>query len=258
MTDYFYQIKVRKTEFDKDEFWATPWHWPPVFSGKVTADDRKKARAMIEEEFGKDIPLRSKNEEDPYLLRITEIKERDDRTRKLFEIVQCKDCGDGFRTIDHYNNPFIKYKGNEFCSDECCDQWKLRDRNERMFAENENCDGNRPPVIYQITNNVTQLSYIGQTTQAFTLRWWQHFFHGTDTKFHRAIKESDLTDWKFTIVEVINMKRKPEDMSPTAYINSREQFWITTLDTIKNGYNTATAKSEPDSLPLFESQEAHA
>lgn len=255
MPKFLYQIKVRKSEYDPDEFWATPWQWPPVFTDVIEADNRKQAREMVDAEFGRKFPMRTNDENEPYLLKISEVKPNDTRTLSLTDVRECKDCGSGFRVVDHYNNPNIDYKGNEFCSDECKDRWTIRDRNERMFSDEEDCGRNRPIVIYMIMNMKSGRCYVGQTTQAFTLRWWQHFFHGTDTKFHKAIADSELTDWNFSIVEVVNMDKKPERQSPSEYISEREQHWIKEFNAVDDGYNTATAKALPEAMPLFEGEE---
>lgn len=44
MPDFHYQIKGRQTsEYEGDSGWA----WPPVFSGLVTAPDKKAAKAFL-------------------------------------------------------------------------------------------------------------------------------------------------------------------------------------------------------------------
>jgi hypothetical protein len=96
------------------------------------------------------------------------------------------------------------------------------------------------PVIYMIQNNMTKMCYVGQTTQAFTLRWYQHFFQGGKTKFHQAIKESSVMDWTFRIVEIVEIDKEKYKKSEevTKYITEREQFYIKHFDCINNGYNS--------------------
>lgn len=238
MPEYYYQIKARLD--GNDSF--SRWSWPPVFSGKISADNKQQARAVIDAEYGQKFPMRvlaRDIESAAFLLNLQEIDPRDTRTHELFEIRMCKHCNGGFKVIDHYNNTKQRYAGRDFCSDDCKES-HVKEHDATLFA-NAN-GGAHPPVIYRITHNVTGMSYVGQTTQAFTLRWWQHFFHGTDTKFHRAIKDSRMTDWAFAVIEVVDLTQRSEGMSNADYIHAREQHWIDQFDTIANGYNTATSK----------------
>jgi hypothetical protein len=54
MPDFFYQIKARQ---ESDSEWNR-WIWPPVFSGKVQAADKKQARALVDAEYGQKFPMR--------------------------------------------------------------------------------------------------------------------------------------------------------------------------------------------------------
>ena len=95
------------------------------------------------------------------------------------------------------------------------------------------------------------MSYIGKTTQAFTLRWWQHFSSETNTKFSKEINQTSLKDWVFSIIEIIN-EEEAQDQNKTldAWISEREQFHINDNDSINNGYNSVIAIKEnnPDEL----------
>lgn len=245
MTNWFYQIKARQ---NSDSSYGG-WIWPPVFSGKVEAETKADARAMIDQEYGQKFPMRvlSKDIETAhFLLSIHEIDPDDTRTNGLFTIRQCQVCAGGFRVIDHYNNQRQRYAGRDFCSDDCKVEW-TKEHDARLFTST--ATGKIPPVIYKIDNKNTGLSYVGQTIQPFTLRWWQHFAHGTNTKFHQAIDNSHLSDWAFSVIEVIAKSDIPNGQTLAEFICGREQYWIDHFDTIKNGYNTATAKSAPAELP---------
>lgn len=234
--DFYYQIKAK----DLDSGFGS-WGWPPLFSGMVSATDKKKAKLIIEDDYGRQFPLRVLKkdlEHNHYLLSIREIKEGDDRTRSLFDVVQCKQCESGFRQIDLYNDHNQRNKGAEFCSDECRQEHYNKNRTVRP-----DISGNNQPVIYQIYNNKTGMSYIGKTTQVFTLRWYQHFYQGGDSKFHTAISGSDLMDWEFKIVDVIDTSNAKD---PDKFIANREQFWIDEFDSINNGYNSVPAAISPD------------
>lgn len=248
MPDFYYQIKARQ---DTDCEYSR-WIWPPVFSGMVTADNKKDARALVDEEYGQKFPMRVMEKDlktANFLLALREVPDNDHRTRGLFSLRPCKKCGGGFRVIDHYNNHHQKYVGADFCSDDCKTEW-TKEHDAALFT-NTSASGH-PPVIYRIENIKTGMSYVGQTSQPFTLRWWQHFFHGTNTKFHQAIANSQMTDWIFSVLEVIDMNSKPDDLRASDFIFNREQFWIDKLGTIAGGYNTATAKLLPEPTPLLE------
>lgn len=247
MTEFFYQIKARQ---DSDSEYNR-WIWPPVFSGMVCAADKKEARALVDQQYGQKFPMRVLAKDiatAQFLLNIREILPGDKRTQELFTVRDCKACGGGFRIIDHYNNHHQRYSGRDFCCDDCKEEW-AKEHDARLFTSN--AAASHPPVIYKIENIITGMCYVGQTSQPFTLRWWQHFFHGTNTKFHQAIASSQMTDWQFSVLEVIDLAARPEGVAASDYMHHREQYWIDALDTINSGYNTATAKVLPAPVPCW-------
>ena len=228
--EFFYQIKGK----DTTDYGLSQWAFPPLFSGKVEAVDRKEARAKVEGEYGRAFPLRvlkKDAEKEHYLLNIAEIKPGGHIAR-LFEERLCKYCENPYRIIDKYNT--VSTGGPEFCQQECRDE-HYRTR-AIMMSEFE---GRSQPCIYKITHKITGLCYVGKTTQAFTLRWWQHVKSQDGTKFHKAIQGSCITDWFFEIIEIV---RLPEGIKLVAEIDQvlseREMDWIRTLNSVKNGYNT--------------------
>jgi hypothetical protein len=243
MKEYYYQIKG-KTSPDQSEnsgFYGSNsnWVWPPIFSGKVEAPDKKKAKILIESEYDRVFPLRvlSKDlDSNEFLLSIKEIV--DNRTRNLFKVIHCKICDLEFRQIDLYNDANSDYKGNEYCSRKCANEGSEIRRFE--YSQDQNMQGYHQPVIYKITNKITNLSYIGKTTQAFTLRWYQHFYQGSGTKFHQAIKDSKISDWIFEVIELVVIEKDKFNLKVDIdkYILERERFWINELDVITNGYNS--------------------
>lgn len=236
--DFYYQIKGQSTEHDG-------WGWPPIFSGMVSAKTKPEAKKMVEEQFGKEFPMRvlkSKMPEQPFLLNLWPIAEDDDRTRSLFEFRPCSFCGNKFRVIDLYNDRNERYKGTEFCSYAC----KEKHKGDAQF--DYRLEGSHQPVIYEIKNINTGKSYVGSTTQAFTLRWYQHFFQSGSCAFHRAIKGSSIEDWSFRVLERVHPV-EAEALAVT--IRRREQHWIDSLDTIEGGYNTATALKNTGATDLF-------
>jgi len=229
MTEYLYQIKAKNPQPDEDSYFSDSWAWPPVMTGKVVADDKKAARAKLEEEFSVPLPGRvaKKNMASAeFLLHLREIKEGDDRTQGLFEFRKCLECDKSFRVIDLYNDHCEKYKGHDYCS------WLCKEAQKGRLAVDTSISAAFGTVIYRIHNKKTLKSYIGRTSQAFTLRWWQHFAHPSGTPFHDAIKESCIEDWTFEVLERVGAGECPA---------KREQFHIDQHDAQGNGYNTAIA-----------------
>jgi len=189
MPKFYYQIKGK----DKSEYGSGRWDWPPLLSGMVQSEDKKGARALIDEEYGRKFPLRVLRKDmdsEHYLLHIREVGEDDEKTLRLFEPIACKECETKFRIIDKYNDANEHNKGAEFCSSKCAKDYRERS----SYRTPSELDGSGTAVIYKIANVKTRMVYIGKTTQAFTLRWYQHFYQNGDCKFHEAIKNSELTD----------------------------------------------------------------
>lgn len=240
MKNYYYEIKARLEEPESNAFGGVSnWQWPPLFFGKVEAIDRKDANKQIEELYSKKIPSRVLKDDlanNPFLLRIEEIKEGS-HTARLFEKQKCSVCESSFYVIDKYNDPNQQEKSFEFCSYRCRqDYFTVQSKLRTQFREES---GNQNPTIYKITNKHNGYSYIGKTTQPFTLRWYQHFFQHNDCKFHRAIKESKISDWIFEIQEIVII---PSDIKTVddidKLVSSRERFWIEENNSINAGYNS--------------------
>jgi len=239
--EYYYQIKGKANQGQQGGLYGgeSVWVWPPLFSNKVVAENKVKAKEIIEQEYSKIFPthvLKKDLDSNEFLLSIKEIT--DSRTKSLFNINECKICGLEFRQIDLYNDANSDYKGNEYCSQLCKNEgYQIK---QFEYSQESNMQGYHQPVIYKITNKNSGLSYIGKTTQAFTLRWYQHFYQGGTTKFHKAIKESTVLDWTFEVVEIIVIEKDKFKLKKDieSYIFERERYWINKLDVIKNGYNT--------------------
>lgn len=245
MNKYYYQIKGKAGYVDPEyvSVYGNPQNWtfPPVFSGMVEAENRKEAKEIIDELYGKKFPLRVLNkdlESNEFLLSIEELKEGSHRL-KLFEKRECELCGGGFYVIDKYNDHNEFYKGWNYCSDSCKKEHSEIRHSE--YLESREMNGTHIPVIYKITNKNTGKCYIGKTTQPFTLRWYQHFYHQKGTKFHEEICKSNLSDWVFEIQEIIEFS---EELSGKLrnerdkFIFERERFWINHYNSVEDGYNS--------------------
>jgi hypothetical protein len=137
-----------------------------------------------------------------------------------------------FKLIDKYHDPHTETKSHDYCAEACLAAAKFRDLSEFKLTS----EGRSPPVIYQVRQKSTGMVYVGQTTQPFTLRWWQHLSNPSACKFHAALTSSNITDWEFSVLEVISY---PEDCSDRAgHITDRERHWIDALSSVSAGFNT--------------------
>ena len=99
-----------------------------------------------------------------------------------------------------------------------------------------------PTGIYAIVCNLNNKKYVGQTKNEFKKRLSEHFTDLRKNKHHsahlqRAYNKYGKENFDYIVIEEIPVKKGK------AYFTEREQYWIDTLDTYKNGYN-ACAKAE--------------
>lgn len=240
MIEWYYQIKGRLEEPELNMFGAPQsWEFPPLFSGKVVAPTKAEAKVLIEEDYGRRFPLRvlAKDlEANPFLLSIEEIKPGGHIAR-LFEDKLCEVCKAKFQLIEKYNDPHNTYNSYTYCSEKCKnDHYITRQATANLqYATN----GSANPIVYKITNKKTNKAYIGKTTQIFTLRWYQHFFQSSDSKFHKEIKESPITNWTFEVIETIIIPEAIKSRADVdAFIILRERHYINFYNTIEEGYNS--------------------
>jgi len=241
MPEYLFQIKGKLGEAESGFYGSNSnWSFPPIWQDKVEANNSKEAKLIIEEMYGRKFPLRvlAKDlESNEFLLNIKEIKEDDIWTKKLFENIECKQCKSPFKIIEKYQAG-SKNASREFCSSECKNEYNNKDRVSNLdFRESIAI---HDYVIYKITNKETGMCYIGQTKQAFTFRWYQHFYQPKDVKFHDAIMEFPITAWTFEVIEKIDIPEeiKYDKASIRTLILNKETEYIRKYDCIKNGYNS--------------------
>lgn len=226
---FFYQISAKAKE---------DYDWHQVYKGIIEGEDKKIAKKNLNEMFDQDFKekiTRGKTEPEfrLFLVPLTEYWDKwwcSERT--------CKICSKQYTIIDTYQ------KGDRANDDHCSEACQLVHRKPFIPQHVEVGYGNVKPTIYKITNRITNLSYIGKSIRPFTLRWWEHFFHPSDTKFHTAIKDSVVTDWVFEVVEILDKKINHQEML------KREQFWIDKFDTVKNGYNSVVSVKNDDEVDL--------
>jgi len=242
MPEYLFQIKGKLGEPESGFYGnSSNWSFPPIWQDKVEANDAKQAKLIIEEMYGRKFPLRvlSKDlETNEFLLNIKEIKDDDSFTKKLFENIECKQCQSPFKIIEKYQVG-SKNGSREFCSSECKNEYNNKNRPTNILDFREQ-NAIHDYVIYKITNKETGMCYIGQTKQAFTFRWYQHFYQPKDVKFHDAIMEFPITAWTFEVIEKIDIPEeiKYDKASIRKLVFNKETEYIKKFDCIKNGYNS--------------------
>ncbi|WP_448510938.1 GIY-YIG nuclease family protein [Immundisolibacter sp.] len=220
---FFYQLKSIN---------GTGWHDSTLlYTGFIEAADKKEAKAKLDNEFQMKLKERVvlKDGQKPPDYKLYLIQSSDSVIDFYLSERKCMTCSENYIILEQRN--LGHHASRETCSDKC------RSHNRPKVPEYfDSLDGYRKPVIYRITNKHNGKCYIGKTKQPFTLRWWQHFFHPTDSKFHKAIQESQVHDWSFEIVESIDGKATDEEIALC------EQKWISNMDSIANGYNSVPSR----------------
>ncbi len=210
----------------------TDYGWEKLISEKVIAVDRKSARQVIEDNYCRTFPMRIRGEDvkpESVILAIYEMVEGEYQSvHKLFHVLTCEECGESYRMVDSKN--LNMYSNHSFCSDDCYSVNRKKNFDPDEFNQSV-------PVIYRITEITTGFVYIGKTTRSFTLRWWEHLKSKGDCKFHKRLRETSLTDWRFEVLEVIST-------ADNDAITRIESEWIRAHDSIANGYNTVISNRE--------------
>lgn len=225
MKKFFYQLKA---------ITGTGWHDTHlIYAGYVEAEDKKQAKIKMEHEFQMTLKERIvvKEGQKPPEYKLYLVPTDSYFEEHFLPERTCTVCGESYTILVQRNLGI--YASKDTCSPEC------RVHNRPKVPEYfDSTDGAQKPVIYRITNKHTGLCYIGKTKQPFTLRWWQHFFHPSESKFHTAIRNSQVEDWTFEIAETLNKE------ATDAEIAKREQFWINLHDSLNFGYNSTSASKE--------------
>lgn len=89
--------------------------------------------------------------------------------------------------------------------------------------------------IYKITNNVTGMSYVGNTSYDIQKRWKEHCNDSRKARckyrsLYAAMNQYGLENFSISIL----------DECTDTDANERETFWIKELNTYENGYNDTT------------------
>lgn len=249
MPNYYYHIKSKNAE----GYWA----WPPIFCGQVEGVDKMDARKKLEELYGVHLPMgapKKNADKQDLLLHLEDMTNKKYLQDRFMDRV-CNVCGRTYTENEKYLLGVGGYASH--CSKECTDNYKY----EEAIDNDVNFDFNgiHDAVIYKITCKTTGKCYIGKTTQAFTLRWYQHFYQSANTKFHKAIKEHGICEWTFEVIERIDIPKNVRGGDKEKVITERETYWMGVYDSVNNGYNTMISQrlaDIPDELPsLFQNEE---
>ena len=90
--------------------------------------------------------------------------------------------------------------------------------------------------IYKIYNTINDKLYIGQTRRAIRKRFLDHVNrakNGAQTRLYCAMRKHGIENFYIEVVEEV-----PDSENATELLNSREIYWITHYDSVKNGYNS--------------------
>ena len=93
--------------------------------------------------------------------------------------------------------------------------------------------------VYRIDCDISELVYVGSTAQELHPRWADHKRDcRKDSKanfeLYKSMKEHGVEHHHITLIEEISVENRPQ-------LNSREGYWIRTLDTYKHGLNCRIA-----------------
>lgn len=221
---FFYQLKTKNEQNNE---------WIDIWTDIGEAVDKKTLITNLKNDLSAEImekiSSKTKKEIDYriFAIELTDYWEKHWLTQR-----SCKVCSMPYTLIQQRQNN--RHANYDSCSNDCK---KVNRRAEDFGGYAESYINNDyKPCIYKITNKQTQMVYIGQTTQCFTLRWYQHFFHAGESKFHQAVKGSQPNDWTFEVIEVLETPTTKKDL------DQREMHWIAHYDSINSGYNTTQLK----------------
>lgn len=225
---FFYQLKTKTENGD----------WIDIWTDIGEANSKKELLDSLKNDISPNIAEKiTKKNQDKIEYRVFAVELTPHWEEHWCSVRTCKVCKTQYTQIQsRQNNQWSSY---DICSLECRN---LTRRTEDFGAYAESYSNQSyKPCIYKITNKKTQMVYIGQTVQCFTLRWYQHFFQAGESKFHQAVKASLPSEWSFEVIEVLDTPISKKE------VDTREMFWINHHDSINNGYNTAQFKLTEES-----------
>lgn len=157
---------------------------------------------------------------------ITNIYELNETWREIWlHPHQCRQCRNKYTKIE--KKKFQTGGRDEFCSRACQVEYELR------FAPVDVTTYDNA-TVYMITHKPTGQTYIGVTLRWLMQRWWEHIKADSGSPFHNFMKEHDISEFTFEVLEVF----KPSEIDPFV----REAEYIHRYDTVANGLNTLNGK----------------
>ncbi len=223
MYDWF--VRIKDNEFDK-------FILKDIVFNKA---DKKEVKEYLLEEYSEILTcirekMTSKTPENEkrYTTFITKLN---DHWKKFWlEEVECEFCGRTYKRIEL--NKYSNSSDNRYCSAECKNDYEKYKKENIDYHVSKYSDYDA--YIYRINHKDTGLFYVGVTTQWLMSRWWQHIRADTSSKFHSFMREHDISEFTFEVLEVFN----PRDNDPFLV----ESKWIHGLQAIEHGLNTANGK----------------
>lgn len=236
MKKFLYRIKVPMLKNEHEDY--NEWEYSVFDVGNIEAEDSKEARLKVEDIYGSKMCMKSKKSDigkkNKYLIAIYEMTEYWDNMWNGETI--CDQCGQSYTKLERDQANDFDYIKAGTCSP-ICEKSYYKEKEAKREESRIDLDetGIHTPVIYKITHIESGKCYIGQTTQAFTLRWYQHFYQKKETKFHQKLRDTKIIDWRFEVIEIVKEK---------SLLSNREQFYINKFDSVKNGYNSVDSISQ--------------
>lgn len=195
---------------------------------EAASKDEVKALLLDDVDYVSAVRMRNSPAIPQYERYITNIYELNDSWQKIWlHPHTCKKCQGTFTKIEKAR--FGTRGREEFCSSECQKEYEYR------FApvDVSNYD---TATVYMITHKPTGLRYVGVTVRWLMQRWWEHIKADSGSPFHQFVKEHDLTEFTFEVLEVF----KPSEHDPF----EREAHYIKEYDVVASGLNTLNGKKE--------------
>lgn len=139
------------------------------------------------------------------------IKELDTHWDKYWlEELECPVCKQKFKRLEFNPN----FEG--FCSKTCKYANTMDLRNKRQGSEE--IKNNYSAWLYKITHIPTGKFYIDTTEKWIMLKWWEHVKAKSNIHLHKFIKEHNITEFSFQILEEFDPKIKKSDKLKNKYI----------------------------------------
>lgn len=191
MPNWFVRINHRKE--NRGAFFSEQVERRLYYDLETKRDVLSKIKEDYPEYFIDKVPQRTANGEF-FFVNVYELSKEWEKF--WTEQIPCKFCGTNpVNRIDIKNN---NYSGYYFCCSEHEEKFY-----ENRLAEDVRTYNSRGVVgfIYKITHKKTGKVYIGKTVNHPVFRWFQHFKAHSNSRFHEVMRDSDITDWTYEVLD---------------------------------------------------------